>query len=133
MVIIMNIDDVVSEKVGANQGDKFDLLFKMQKQLMDKYKVPYPVSIHTKEGQKLLREMAGYVTEEIYEAMNILKNRPWTNYQIPVDESHYREELSDILHFVIELYIMSGEDANSIFDLYSRKHRVNKFRIDSKY
>jgi NTP pyrophosphatase (non-canonical NTP hydrolase) len=128
----LNINDIKLEPRKVDY-DMLESLFSMQTQLMKKYNVQYPVSLHTKDGQFKLREMAWYVVEEVGEAMNVLKNRPWTNYQIPIDENHYKEELSDIMHFYIELLIMSGLSAKDMYDLYCRKHAVNNFRTVSGY
>jgi NTP pyrophosphatase (non-canonical NTP hydrolase) len=89
--------------------------------------------IHTPEGQKQIREFAGYVVEELMEAMNCLRNKPWVHTQTKTDREHFEEELADALHFFVELLLICGLDAEEVHDLYFRKNSVNKFRIETKY
>lgn len=137
----MNILDAEQEVV---VGDKLELIFERQTELMKKYHViekeigllqteDVPVDMDSHLGQARLKDLAWRVTEEIAEAMGCLKNRPWKKTQMRTDKEHYKEELVDALHFFIELCISSGFDAQSLTDYYLKKSQVNKFRIRSRY
>lgn len=137
----MNINDVQSQ---ASSGDKLEAIFKRQKELMEKYHPieakagllqthDVPVNMHDPKGQARLKDFAWRITEEIGEAMNCLKNKPWKQTHMETDVPHYQEELADAFHFFIELLILSGIDAEKMYDLYFRKSEVNKFRQESKY
>lgn len=117
----------------AKGVDKFDKIFELQQKLMESYPYPKAVDINTKEGQKLIRENAGFVVEELYEGINCLKNRPWNRTQMVVDRDHFNEEMADAFHFFIQLLIMAGFDSDSFFELYLKKVRVNEFRLRSEY
>ena len=125
-------------------SDKLDLIFSRQRELMEKYHEiekangllqteDVPVNIHDAAGQARLKDFAWRVTEELGEAMNTLKNKPWKQSQMLTDETHYLEEIADAFHFFIELCILSGLDAQSLFDIYFDKSAVNKFRQRSNY
>ena len=52
---------------------------------------------------------------------------------VPIDKDHFLEELSDALHFLVQLFIELGLTAEDVFSLYFKKSEVNKFRIRSNY
>jgi NTP pyrophosphatase (non-canonical NTP hydrolase) len=112
--------------------DSLEVLFELQSHLMEMGDYS-KVDINTKEGQKLLREMAGYVTEELYEGINCLKNRQWTKNHVPTDFDHYKEELIDSFSFMLQLMIMSGIDKDMLLRTFIEKYLVNKFREVSGY
>lgn len=134
----MNINDI--EKIDFDStGDMLKDIFKRQLELEDKYTPiegkykPKEVNIHTKEGQHWLKTFAWFITEELGEAMNCLKNKLWKQSEIRTDVNHYMEEIADALHFFIALCIYSGLDADKLYNLYFKKSEVNKFRQRSKY
>jgi len=136
----MNINDV---KKQSTQQDKLEIIFERQQELHEKYVdiekakgilvSKDPVNLHTCHGQQIIKDFMWRITEELGEAANCLKNKPWKTTEMLTDEDHFKEELMDALHFFIELLILTGFDANSVFDLYFRKSEVNKFRQRSKY
>ena len=102
----MNVNDVESERP---EGDKLKLIFARQKELKEKYHhveesqgVGYGVlqgqkfNINEIRSQCLLKDLAWRVVEEITEA---------TQAHVNHDETHFREELADALHFLTELCI----------------------------
>lgn len=62
----------------------------------------WPYHLDSREGQEQFRLLAWRVTEEVYEALD-----EW-NKGINTDPSKYREEVSDILHFLVELALCCG-------------------------
>lgn len=137
----MNVNDAEKEEV---TGDKLEAIFIRQRELMEKYHPieeqqgllltpDIPVNLHDPKGQARLKDFAWRVTEELGEAMNCLKNKPWKQTFMETDEAHYKEEIVDALHFFVELCILSGFDAESLTDMYLRKSQVNKFRQRSNY
>ena len=137
----MNIKDV---KMKLNRireqypsKDLFYIIFERQKELMEKYReienMPREIDINTKKGQVWLKDFAWRITEELGEAMNCLKNKPWKQTEMLTDVDHYKEELADAFHFFIELCIISGISSEELFLLYFKKSEVNLFRQRSKY
>ena len=138
----MNSADVV---VKLPTGDLLATIVDKQLELINKYKEieaknlgreihNYPVNIDSCQGQQHLKDLAWRVTEEIGEAMNCLKNKPWKNSQMVTDKEHYIEEIADAMHFFVELCIASGLDtAEKIYIAYAKKQEVNKFRQRSNY
>lgn len=139
----MNTEDFETPELSECE-DMLDLIFQRQRELMQKYEsieeknFPHmykdiPVDINSREGQARLKDFAWRITEELGEAMNTLKNKPWKQTHVITNEKHYLEEIGDAFHFFIELCILSGLDAKGLFDIYFRKSEVNHFRIRSNY
>jgi predicted HAD superfamily Cof-like phosphohydrolase len=142
---MVNINDVCLEESDQYmEGDMLTDIFDRQHELMEAYHPiearngllltdEVPVNLHSAIGQARLKDFAWRITEELGEAMNCLKNKPWKQTQMETDIAHYQEELADAFHFFIELCILSGIDAIGLYNLYFRKNKVNQFRQRSKY
>jgi dimeric dUTPase (all-alpha-NTP-PPase superfamily) len=124
--------------------DLLKVIFKRQVELMEKYDpieeknlshhIPHGVfNLDDPQSQQRLKDFAWRVTEELGEAMNCLKNKPWKQTHMPTDEVHFLEELVDAFHFLIEMYIHVGFTPETLTAMYLNKSDVNKFRIRSKY
>lgn len=114
-----------------------DHIFEKQQKLLDKYKdiekMPaLPVSVHTHEGQKWIKDFLWRVTEELgesYEAalqLQDLRLEYKASVKFSIEkysklseqyETHQIEELIDALHFIVELVIIVGKDAQWARDL----------------
>lgn len=140
----MNIDDIAKNIEVPEAKDKLETLFEMQNILLAKYlpiekKAGFlhidgvPVDIDDPAGQDRMKETTWRIVEELGEAMNCLKNKPWKQTPMPTDQQHFYEELADALHFMLELFIEAGLDADKLFRLYFLKHKVNEFRQESGY
>lgn len=146
----MNIKDIQklvdSGELELPDGDMLELIFERQRELMEKY---HPIEkgrgAHVIEPEMFgdlnhrfvqwrLKDVIGErCTEELYEAMNCLRNKPWKQSEVETDEEHYFEELADAFHFFVEGLITSGLTARQFFILYYLKSEVNKFRQRSNY
>lgn len=142
---MVNIKDMVVEPYDTD-GDInwLEKIFEHQRELMVKYHEiearngllqteKVPVDIHSAKGQARLKDFAWRITEELGEAMNTLKNKPWKQTQMETDVEHYEEEIADAFHFFVELCILSGIGAEELYNLYFRKNKVNQFRQRSNY
>lgn len=92
-----------------------------------------PVNLDDPLGQDTIKDFAYRIVEELSEATNCLKMKPWTQTHILTDRDHFLEELSDALHFFLELLVLVGLSAEDVFKLYLLKSRVNEFRRESGY
>lgn len=135
-----------SEMVQTNSvPDMLATIFAGQVHLMREYDeierrngavVPGPElfgQLDAREIQIRLKDLAWRITEEISEATNTLKNKPWKQTFVATDVAHFQEEVADALHFFVEFLITAGFTPESIFKMYFRKHAVNQFRQESKY
>lgn len=111
----MNIKDAIEEKI---EGDYLISIFNRQKELMSKYHnietrsglcqtEDCPVNLDDKYGQARIKDFAWRTTEELGEALDSIINDR--------DETHFKEELVDGLHFLTELTILSGYTPEKIY------------------
>lgn len=136
----MNINDVETE--APEDGDWLQNIFNRQQELEDIYEpieasngFPSPPSrdLNDYARQRYLKDSAYRIVEEISEATNVLKNKPWKVTPVITDEMHYYEEMADAFHFFIRWAIKSGLTAEGLYRLYFKKSEVNKFRQESNY
>ena len=113
--------------------DKLEHIFSMQQSLMKHYGFKRPVDIDTKAGQNKIRQIMFFVAHELFEASEWLKIKPWRKTRVLTDIPAFKEEISDVLHFYIELCIYLGIDPTELYELYKFKHNKNLDRIRDKY
>lgn len=140
---MVNVED--RKDVQLPEGDMLKSIFEGQKELIEKYHtierdrgfiVVEPNNygnIDHRMVQFRIKDLNARCIEELMEAMNTLKNKPWKVSEVPTDKTHFYEEIADALHFFIELCITAGLDAEDLALMYHRKHAVNQFRQESKY
>lgn len=152
----MNTKETTGESQEQYEGDKLDRIFSAQADLMSNYKgiaeqhyskifkseVKFSDesfkggshNIHTKEGNYLIRDMLNAASQEIGEAIQVLKNwKAWKQTEMPSDEEHFKEELIDALHFFVEACIFAGITSEELYEIYFKKNEVNHFRQESNY
>lgn len=113
----------------------FNKQWKFMELLKEHDKIPeWPVDLHTKHGQRIVKECMFNLMEELHEASHILKNKVHRiTDDSDVDYNHYKEELGDAFAFFIELFIMSGITPDVVYDEYVRKNNIVKKRFNEGY
>jgi hypothetical protein len=139
----MNVKDF--DHVEVPTGDMLEGIFLKQAGLMEQYhdiekNRGFIVTEQSDFGdidnrfvQYRIKDLNSRSIEELMEAMNVLKNKPWKQSEVTTDKVHFYEELGDALHFYIELCITAGMTASDLARIYHRKAAVNDFRQESKY
>ena len=139
----MNVNDF--KHIQIPPGDMLEGIFEAQKGLMARYYdieqargalVIEPESfgdLDIRFVQWRIKDLMQRCIEEMMEAANTLKQKPWKTSEVATDKVHYYEELADMFHFMVELLITSGMTAKDLAQVYHRKHAVNVFRQDSGY
>lgn len=137
----MNINDIKTE--APTTGDKLENIFGRQLELELKYdhieqangfnNMGLKVDLDSPAAQWYIKDAAYRVIEELSEATNCLKNKPWKTTHVPTDQPHFYEELADAFHFFVRLCLIVGLDADSLYKFYFKKSEVNKFRQESDY
>lgn len=156
----MNVTDITAdapEVLSTDVADRPELVFRvrdmletmMQRQyeLEAKYEdieranglyVPVmPVDLDDARSQWFLKDAAYRCIEELSEATNCLKNKPWKTTQVPTDQVHFIEELADATHFFIRIWLYlygnPKDAAEAMYKTYFKKSEVNKFRQATNY
>jgi hypothetical protein len=139
----LNVKDF--EDIQIPEGDMLQTIFDGQQDLIKKYhdielsrganvvEAPAFGELDSRFVQWRIKDLAYRTVEELSEATNCLKNKPWKQSEVATDKLHFYEELADAFHFFIELCITSGMDAEDLARIYHRKHAVNQFRQRSNY
>jgi dimeric dUTPase (all-alpha-NTP-PPase superfamily) len=94
-------------------------------QLFEAGKFPFPREVSV---DKLCQAMS----HEVHELQN-LTNWKWWKKDAEFDEEAAKEELIDILHFVIHTAIVLGMTSKDFLDEYNRKMEINKQRQKDGY
>jgi dimeric dUTPase (all-alpha-NTP-PPase superfamily) len=103
--------------------DMLEEIFKMQKE--------YASMLDLKRFPDRKEERISLLcTAIIHEACELqrLCNYKWWKKPEPFDEAKAKEELIDIMHFVIHTAIELGMDAKELFDIYTKKNLINRER-----
>jgi phosphoribosyl-ATP pyrophosphohydrolase len=139
----VNVKDF--EHVEIPEGDMLAMIFEGQQALIEKYHdiekgrgaiVVEPENfgkIDNRFVQWRIKDLMQRTIEEMMEAANTLKNKPWKQSEVTTDSVHFYEEIADALHFFIEMCITAGMTAEDLARIYHRKHAVNQFRQESNY
>jgi len=113
--------DSRSVKTEGYPDDIIASIFNHQSELIERYRsiegLPeLPIDLDVPKNQKLLREFAWRVIEELGEADGYLKESLSLVDQdrIMDNEILFLEEIGDAIHFLIELYIFSGVTRDSL-------------------
>lgn len=84
--------------------------------------------------QARIHETYGHLVRELSEAMQHLDgSKSWKENPRITDREAFVEEMADSLHFFVELCILAGIDAESLFLAYFAKAIVNTSRIENSY
>lgn len=123
----MDIRNIKTPVPNILDGSGLKQMFDLQKALISHYikieKMPkYPIDLHTKADQSLIKDFTGRVIEELgesfesYTKMVELKTGP-TKEIIP-HLQNFNEELSDAFHFFLETLIYANFDETDIEGYY---------------
>jgi hypothetical protein len=90
-------------------------------------------NINDPRVQLKIRETAGFLVEELYEAVNLLKNKPWKQTLRDTDPDEFYGELADAWHFWLELMIYSGMMPAEVQRYYFKIAKSNETRRETGY
>lgn len=113
-------------------GKTLDQMFHLQGAIMKEYiirgdDIPEPpLDLATRQSQRLLKNFAWRITEELGEAYDMLKQAYGcisTNHGEEAQGwiSMYNEELGDVWHFMLEIMILSDMNANVLMNWVLKK------------
>jgi len=114
--------------------DKLEAMFHLNEKLLRALGEPLEIKVDTREGQEKLRRLFWYMIEELFEAVNALKNdREWVRTEYELDLWRIYDEIADALGFFITICRYLDLDARKLYEIYLRKFKVNMFRVESRY
>tara|TARA_B000000557_G_C20804767_1_gene457172 strand:- start:657 stop:1046 length:390 start_codon:yes stop_codon:yes gene_type:complete len=125
-----------------NKLDKLDTIFDQRLDFMklieSKFPGSYPeipVNISYKESQRICREIALKGVEEMFEALQHLKNwKPHRETEIPeINREEFLEEIVDAFNYFFSLMILIDVNVDEFFEAFCKKDKVIRERIKTKY
>lgn len=77
---------------------------------------------------RYVREVILCTTDELHEVLAEVHWKPWKDKRGIKDLEAYREEMADVLHFILDLYLAAGLTGKDIVVDYMTKHYENMSR-----
>ena len=102
----------------------------------NKEKLPeWPVDPSDKKAQQFIRDIIHRGTEEAFEALLHLKNwKPHRDTEIrDFDKAEFLEEVVDAFNYFFSLLVLTGVDADELFDAYIKKDTIIHDRLRTGY
>jgi NTP pyrophosphatase (non-canonical NTP hydrolase) len=122
--------------------DKLEKMFTLREEFMtavneyaNVYPEGWPLELSEKSSQQQIREITLRGVEEIFEALQLLKNtKEHKKTNDPgIDRSHFLEEFVDAQNYFFSLLILAGYSTDDFYEAYEKKHNIILSRIKNKY
>lgn len=113
---------------GASPQDRLDVIFELQRSFADIARSDrYPDS-----SEERVSELC---TAIVHEAVELQRTTNWKWWKSPVDFDRERakEELVDVLHFVVQVALELELTPDDLLREYRRKNAINRKRQESGY
>ena len=78
-----------------------------------------------------VRDVVLCTTDELHEVLAEVHWKPWKDSRGIKDVAKYREEMADVLHFILDLYLAAGLTGEDIVADYLAKNDENHKRAQS--
>ena len=120
--------------------EMFDLrksfIKRMQKERQGSYPIPVPLeNLSDKKSQQVCRDLALRGVEEMFEALQHLKN--WKPHKLTEDKEfnkeEFLEEIVDAFNYFMALLIVVDVDEEKLFEAYLKKDQKIRKRLDEGY
>ena len=123
-------------------SDKLDNMFKLRREFMNSLNLNFsgtypniPLDISKKENQQIIRDVALKGVEEMFEALQHLKN--WKPHKktttIDFNSEEFLEEIVDAFNYFFSLLILTGYNENDLYNAYIKKDKVIHERLKNNY
>jgi len=97
----------------------------------------FPLDISQKESQQVCRELALKGVEEMFEALQHLKNwKPHRQTDLSgeqFDHDEFLEEIVDAFNYFFAMLIVTGFNENDLFDAFLVKDNIIRERLKDGY
>ena len=106
----------------------------LRKKKTDEYPA-WPIDVADKQSQQHVRDMALRGVEEMFEAVQHLKNwKPHRDTEIQeFNREEFVEEIVDAFNYFFSVMVLMGIDAEEFFSAYVEKDQVIHHRLKTGY
>jgi hypothetical protein len=145
--IINKLDNQINKKKNKMQEIeicKLKRMFKLRKSFINRmqkerpgsYPVPVPLTnLSDKKSQQVCRDLALRGVEEMFEALQHLKN--WKPHKLTEEKEfnkeEFLEEIVDAFNYFMALLIVVDVDHDKLFEAYIKKDKKIRKRLDEGY
>jgi NTP pyrophosphatase (non-canonical NTP hydrolase) len=122
--------------------DRLDLMFSLRESFMKVLRQKnsdispeWPVDLGTKDSQQHIRDMALRGVEEMFEALQHLKNwKPHRDTEVrEFDREEFLEEIVDAFNYFLSVLVLVGVSSDELYDAYEKKDKIIRERVKSGY
>lgn len=113
---------------------RLEFINQMKDALPDSYP-DFPLDMSKKSSQQVCRDLALKGVEEMFEALQHLKNwKPHRKTDVPeIDKDEFLEEIVDAFNYFYSMLIVTGFNEEDLFDAFLVKHNVITERLKNGY
>ena len=96
---------------------------------------PWPLDLSRKKDQQYCRDIALRGVEEMFEALQHLKNwKPHRSTEITeFDKEEFLEEVVDAFNYFLSLLILTGFSSEDFYKMYIKKDKIIHERLKGDY
>ena len=129
-----DVDDDDDNNNNDNNADLLESIINIQRRynklLRKARKVRFP---RDKNVERHIANLCTAIIHEACELRDLTNWKWWKSTKKEFDVTKAKEELIDILHFVIDIAILLKMNAKDIYDVYVYKNNINKERLKNNY
>jgi len=123
-------------------SDKLEMMFHKRSTFMEALKSrkpheypEWPIDLSSKKNQQHIRDMALRGVEEMFEALQHLKNwKPHRDTEVrEFDREEFLEEVVDAFNYFFSVLVLTGVTATELFDAYDKKDKIIHDRLTGGY
>lgn len=125
-----------------NNLDRLSAIFELRTSFMNSLEEvkpgsypEWPLDISSKQSQQILRDTALKGIEEMFEALQHLKNwKPHRSTDMPeFDQKEFLEEVVDAFNYFLSVLVLVGVSEEDFFKAYKEKDDIIRSRLKSGY
>ncbi len=126
----------------SSSADKLDQMFELREEFMqllcqrfEGYYPEWPVDLSAKQSQTLVRDVTLRGVEEMFEALQELKNaKPHRQTDMPhLDREAFLEEIVDAMKYFFTTLKLVGVTPQELHEAYVKKHHKICRRLNDGY
>jgi hypothetical protein len=126
----------------TTKSDKLEEMFRLRESFMIAMKTDnpgiypsWPVELTEKRSQQVLRDTALKGVEEMFEALQHLKNwKPHKKTESPdFDREEFLEEVVDAFNYFFSLLVLTGVSSGELYEAYCKKDQIIHERLKTGY
>lgn len=115
---------------------RLEFINEMKRVIPNSYPSNLPLDMSKKESQQVCRDLVLKGVEEMFEALQHLKNwKPHRQTDIPedIDKDEFLEEIVDAFNYFFAMLIVTGFNEEDLFDAFLVKDNIIRNRLKNGY